>query len=627
LDLSRLQKAEVLLGKGKLKEAEALLVKFVKQYGQAQNAWLMLASIYGQTGRYDQVAMACNKVIALNPNHPMARSLLGSACIFLNRPDEAIEHLQVAQQLIPNNPGIMNNLANVYFVLEKVAEAEHWFTATLNIDASHAQANFGMGNCCLAKSLWGEAVQYYLKAYDAMSDSYDINMSLGKAYVNLARLDESMECLSRAAKLTEQPSDAYHGLAHVALLNGNLDMALAYIEQSLKHQPDNIGALAEQAEIQYRLGNIELAHEQIRRLVDSGSAVSSVVLTWSNLSRHFDECDEVKKHAHLLLDAGTIGKSEQISLHYKLGKLYDMDADFDKAFYHYQQANQIIQNNFDRDFHAAMITSLIENFDRDKIEGLSHTSCTDERPVFIIGMPRSGTSLVEQILSSHPDVYGAGELNDIKELACQALADTVVDDESNRFINIKKEKLEELAEAYLSRISEMAGSAIRVTDKMPANFLWLGLIKQLFPRARIIHCRRDPRDSCLSIFFQEFSRGGHEYANDLADVAFYYREYQRLMSHWQQVLDLPILDVNYSDLVLDFEGCVRNIIKFLDLGWDDACLKFHKSDRAIATASWDQVRQRVYTKSLDRWKNYSEHITPLLDVFGNDDLPKKFQPT
>lgn len=619
MDLSRLKKAEMLLGKGKLKEAEKLLVKFVKKYGQVKEAWLMLASIYGQTGRYEQVVAACNKVVALSPNHPMARSLLGSAYVFLNRHDEAIEHLQIAQKLVPANPGIMNNLGNAFYAMDKIVEAENWYRATLGIDENHPQANFGMGNCSLAQSLWGEAVQYYLKAYNVMSDNYDINMSLGKAYVNLARLDESMECLHRAVKLTEQPSVAYYGLAHAALLKGDLEEALDYIAQSIRHQPDNVDARAEQAEIQYRMGNIDEAHKQIRGLVDNDQASPAVVLTWSNLCRHFGECPEVIERANKLLSDESVAKAELVSLRYKLGKLYDMDGEFDKAFYHYDQGNHIIPNDFDRAHFVAMITSLIENFDKDKIEHLPHTGCMDERPVFIIGMPRSGTSLVEQILSSHPDVYGAGELNDIKELACQALADTTGVDESDRFNNIAVKKLDELSECYLSKIAEMGGEADRVTDKMPANFIWLGFIKQLFPNARVIHCRRDPRDTCLSIFFQEFTRGGHQYANDLGDIAFYYREYQRLMTHWQDVLKLPILDVNYSDLVADLEGHARNMIEFLDLDWDERCLDFHVSKRTTATASWDQVRQPVYTKSLARWKHYREHLGPLLDEFGGED--------
>ena len=626
MDLSRLKKAEMLLGKGKLKEAESLLLKFVNKHKQVKEAWMMLASIYGQTGRYDQVVAVCNKVVALNPDDPMARSLLGSAYVFLNRHEEAIEHLQLAQKLVPGNPGIMNNLANAFYAMGKTAEAESWYRATLGVDENHPQANFGLGNCCLAQSLWGEAVQHYLTAYNAMSDNYEINMSLGKAYVNLARLDESMESLHRAVKLTRQPSNAYYGLAHTALLKGSLEEAQGYIAQSLQHQPDNVDARAEQAEIQYRMGNIEEAHKQVRELVDNELIFPAVVLTWSNLCRHFGECPEVIEHAQSLLANERVAKSDKVSLYYKLGKLYDMSGDFDRAFYHYDQGNHLIPNDFDRNYHAAMITNLIENFRKDKIESLPHTSCTDERPVFIIGMPRSGTSLVEQILSSHPDIFGAGELNDIKELVCQALADTVSSDELNRFGAFNVKKLDELAESYLAKIGEMGGIAKRVTDKMPANFIWLGFIQQLFPNARIIHCQRDPRDSCLSIFFQEFSRGGHQYANDLGDIASYYSEYQRLMAHWQSVLKLPVIEVKYSELVADFEGEVRKMIDFLDLDWDERCLDFHKSERTTATASWDQVRQSVYTKSLDRWKHYRNHLKPLLDQFGDDDQVKDWIP-
>ena len=185
---------------------------------------------------------------------------------------------------------------------------------------------------------------------------------------------------------------------------------------------------------------------------------------------------------------------------------------------------------------------------------------------------------------------------------------------------MKLREIDSLADRYLDTIGKLAGGARRVTDKMPANFLWLGFIWQLFPQARVIHCRRDPRDTCLSIYFQQFTKG-HSYASDLDDLAFYYRQYERLMKHWCQELDIPILEVNYAQLVGDMEGHARKLIEFLDLEWDDRCLDFHQSDRVTATASWDQVRQPVHAKSVARWQRYRSHLGPLIAEFGDDDIP------
>jgi hypothetical protein len=177
-----------------------------------------------------------------------------------------------------------------------------------------------------------------------------------------------------------------------------------------------------------------------------------------------------------------------------------------------------------------------------------------------------------------------------------------------------------MASEYLHAVGSLAVDAERITDKMPTNFLHLGLIAQLFPAARIIHCRRDPRDTCLSIYFQEFNLA-HSYANNMGALAYFYREYERLMGHWLAVLDLPILEVNYSETVSNLEDSARRMVNFLELEWDPGCLQFYRSGRITATASYDQVRQPVYTSSIGRWKHYRQHISPLIEEFGDQDAP------
>jgi len=266
-----------------------------------------------------------------------------------------------------------------------------------------------------------------------------------------------------------------------------------------------------------------------------------------------------------------------------------------------------------------MLEALMAAYSREALPTLARSGCQDERPVFILGMPRSGTSLIEQILASHAQVFGAGELNHAKNLAAELFRGR--ESKLGAYLpSVTAHQLDALAKRYLALAGKQAGTATRITDKMPANFLWLGLIAQMFPRARVIHCLRDPRDTCLSIYFQFFTQA-HPYASDLGDLAFYYRGYERMMAHWRSVLDLPMLEVRYDQLVADQEGQTRAMLDFLGLPWDDACLAFHQSKRATATASWDQVRQPVYTRSLQRWRNYQTHIGPLIDEFGDRDTP------
>ena len=499
-------------------------------------------------------------------------------------------------------------------------EALDSFRRALTVRPDHPLANFGVGNCCLALGQWTEAVGSYRKAYQVMSDDYDINMSLGKAYLNIGELDEAIECYQRAVKLTAKPSVALCELATATQLQGNLQQALVYIQRSVDHQPDNAYARTERADIIYKMGRIEQSHELIRELVDEGKVFPHMVSVWGHLCQHFNECDEVISLGESLLVDKHLDKASAVKTHYTLGKLYDKAGEYDAAFGHYYQANSVMPESFDRSGHQAMIDALVAAYTPEIVAELPRSTCQDQRPVFIVGMPRSGTSLLEQILASHSDVFGAGELSDIKNLAKEVFRGNEAE-LSSCIRSVEPGALNKLAGRYLGTLDKLAVGARRATDKMPANFLWLGLIGQLFPQARIIHCRRDPRDTCLSIYFQQFTKG-HSYASDLGDLAFYYRQYERVMEHWCQVLDLPIMEVNYAQLVDDMEGQARKLIRFFDLEWEDRCLDFHQSKRVTATASWDQVRQPVHKKSVARWQRYRSHIGPLIDEFGDDDKPR-----
>lgn len=624
MGLSGLKKAESYIQSGKLDRAEKELRKFLGKNKAVIEAWLMLASVYGQTGRFKEVAAAAKKAISINSNQATAYSLLGSASVYLGNLDEAIESLETANRLSPRNAGVLNNLGNAYYAAEKFDDAERCYQQVLDININYPQSNFGMAKCRLAQSSWSEAIQYFRKAYSAMSDNYDINISLGKAHLNLGHLGEAYDCIERATRLTDSPGIAYYELAHIAQLGGELEKAIELIDTSLKHDASNTRALAERAEINYKLGRHEQAHVEIKSLILDNIVTPPVVITWGNLCQKFDECKEVINQAELLLKANNISKSDQTSLHYMLGALYDKQGNYDKAFEHYQNANSALPGNYDRDEFVKTVDMLIDDFSAESIEQMPGSGFDDERPVFIVGMPRSGTSLVEQILSSHPEVYGAGELNEINRFA-RILSITSHQQNIKVFSNTKTSKLAELAGQYLNRLEEKCGDAVRVTDKMPANFLWLGFIMQLFPKARIIHCNRDPRDTCLSIYFQQFI-GSHDYANNLDDVAFYYRQYERIMSHWQSCVKLPVLNVYYKELVADVETITRQMIKYLELPWDDRCLAYHESKRTAATASWDQVRQPIYTKSLGRWRRYQKHLGSLIDDFGSNDAADCMKP-
>jgi Flp pilus assembly protein TadD len=300
---------------------------------------------------------------------------------------------------------------------------------------------------------------------------------------------------------------------------------------------------------------------------------------------------------------------------------------YDEAFQRVREANAIARTSrppFDPSEHATRVTNLVRYFSKRRMRSLPRATHGNARPVFIVGMPRSGSSLLEQILASHPDVFGAGELPAMSLIARDTSAAGWALGElyPQSLDMLSTRRADELAARYLSVIEPMNLDARYVTDKMPSNFTYLGLIELLFPDSRVIHCVRNPLDTCLSCYTSNFANG-NEFSFDLAHLGPYYREYSRMMDHWRQVLTLPMLEVRYEDVVLDTEGQVRRMLEFLELPWDEGCLKFYENRRPVQTSSRDQVTRPIYVSSIGRWKFYERHLGELIVSLSTPAEPQR----
>jgi hypothetical protein len=329
--------------------------------------------------------------------------------------------------------------------------------------------------------------------------------------------------------------------------------------------------------------------------------------------------DEALHAIEPLVGDNGIPPRQRSPLLFCLGAIRDRQGEYDAAFEAFAAANRLYPATFDAESHARRIQERIDAWTPERTAGLPRASNADETPVFIIGMPRSGTTLVEQIIATHPEAFGAGERWAIPSLEREFFdARQRGASEADCLDLISRGALDRAATRELRALKRLAPSAGRITDKMMTNFLHLGLVQLVFPGARVVHCRRDPLDTCLSCFFHRFPEGSEPYAYDLEHLAEYRRTYLEITEHWKSVLDLPWLDVTYKDLVADPDAQIPRLIEFLGLAWDDACLRFHESDREVATLSADQVRRPMYRTSVGRYRHYEKHLGPLKRALGLD---------
>ena len=428
----------------------------------------------------------------------------------------------------------------------------------------------------------------------------------------MGRYDEAANCFRQALQLKPDFVETVVHLANTYSTQAKFDETVQCLESALRSHPGEPRLLAVLANVYEKRGDYEKTYEILRPLVESHVNEPRAAVVFGEISQRILRRDDAMRYIEYVLQDGSHSSADRQQLYFVLGKLYEDAADYDRAFRQYQRANEAVKQHYDPASQVRLVSDLIETYSADFMAAAPRASVRSDRPVFIVGMPRSGTSLVEQILACHPQVHGAGELVDIFDLT-SALPGTLDSKEPHPYCLAKltQAALDTLAQRYLAHLAELSADATRVTDKLPSNFLLLGLIELFFPQARIIHCVRDARDTCLSCYFQDFG-ARHAYSADLAHLGAYYRQYERLMQHWKKVIRLPLLEIRYENMVADQETWSRQLVEFCGLPWDDSCLRFHESGRAVRTASYDQVRRPMYKTSAGRWQRYERHLGPLL---------------
>jgi tetratricopeptide (TPR) repeat protein len=438
---------------------------------------------------------------------------------------------------------------------------------------------------------------------------------MGTCELSLGQTEAARRTLRRAIEKSPGDVGAYHDLALAYKRDGLFEEAHRALDAAIALRPDDAVLRGAKAGVFQMTGDHERAYEAIRPVLASGHTAAALAL--ARLAPKVGRVPEAIGLLRAVTSDEGLAAPVRADAWFTLGHLLDGAGEADAAFGAFRCGNVVRGGVHDAPGHSRGVDEVLGAWTREAAARLPAPPVRTERPVFIVGMPRSGTSLVEQILSSHAAVFGAGELNDIGR-AAHALAGprpgvvALVRSPGP----LTRGAVERIEREYMDTLRRLAPSATRVTDKMPTNFLHLGLIAAAFPRSRVIHCVRDAMDTCWSCYTQNFS-GNLIFTRDLAALGRFFRDYERLMAHWKAVLDIPILDVVYEDLVRDVEGWSRRMVEFTGLAWDDACLRYHESGRVTRTASNDQVRRPVYTSSIGRWRKYEKHLGPLKAALGD----------
>ncbi len=531
----------------------------------------------------------------------------------------------------------------------RLAEAEQQYRAALKLDGSHVDAVEWLGALCLQIGKIDEAIRWLGEAAAQRPEKAAFHDNLAAALMRAQRPEEAAAAYRCSLAAAPDAIETRINLANVLRLLGRHGEAMDFFEQAIALDPhlkavcrDTSTFLTEEARcnavlencrhILARYPNYAPAHystacallnlgrtAEARRACERAIALNPTIPVYYHILIHSGEADQnaaaVSALEKLAGNEAALPEDGRAMLHFLLAKAYDDQKRYEEAFAHLQKGNAIKRRTiaYDESREIGGMDAIAAAFTPEHMQELRGSGHPCEVPVFVLGMVRSGTTLVEQILASHPDVHGAGEMTYLPELVREGQAGK---DFPAGFAALPPDRLRQLGAAYAARLTAIAPKARRVVDKQPYNFLQVGLIHLALPDARIIHVKRDPLDTCFSCYSLMFA-GDVGFVYDLGELGRYYKAYEALMDHWREVLpEGAMLEVQYEDLVNDLPGQARRIVEYCGLKWDERCLEFHKSSRVVVTASLYQVRQPVYKSSVGRAQAYASHLGPLREALG-----------
>ncbi|MDX8385396.1 MAG: sulfotransferase [Gallionella sp.] len=581
---------DFLFSSGKYEELENCARILLDKNPQEGVIWKLLGLSLQMQGK--EALSALTKGAALLPDDAEAHANLAAAFRNAGMLEKALESSNNALRIKPDLVHVHNNLGLIHKDMERFDEAVKCFEKAVKINPNLIQAHINLGGVLRVQEKLSAAKSSFQRALKLQPSSVIALTSLASVFDLMGDAESAKECCQRALSIEPGNCEALIALGVMHIESGDMSSAEKLLREVLQLQPENLEALGVLVEV---------------KKVVAGNKDMEALLVAVNA-----------------IQAGNkvIPIQDKIFLNFALGKCFDDLGECEQAFQYYLEGNRLKRGTIP--FNSLDITrkfdAIRQIFSAETIEQLKGGSNTSKLPIFVLGMPRSGTTLMEQIISSHHEVYGAGELNELSEITQREVSGAVCFPENLH--QLDHATLKNWADEYIAALTLRAPDSLRIVDKQPENFRLIGLIHALLPNAKIIHISRNPADTCHSCFTKSFSKG-LKYTNNLRELGQYYVDYTRLMDHWRKVLPTDaFLDVRYEDVVNDLEANARRIIDFCDLEWTDACMNFHTSKRTVRTSSYAQVRQPIYKSSVERWRPYEKELAPLLDALGELD-PRK----
>ena len=508
----------------------------------------------------------------------------------LYKSTELLKAEESCKRLIEENPklGFLYNLLGLIFQGQKKSDdAIDMYEKGIKIDPNFAMLynNYGLLLYDLfSRQGYDKSSNYIKKSESLYKKSISIDQKIAEPHNNLGTLYSSVNkykeaeiCYKNAISINPRFSFAYFNLGNVCMVTGKFEEAKKSFKQSIEINP-----------------NLHNAHRALSR-----------VIKYTEREEHLTELENIYK------EIKNENKEGKISIGFALGKAYEDIKNYEKSFKHYEKANLIFKTrlNFSLSYEKKKFADIKRTYSKKLFQKFESCGSGDSTAIFIVGMPRSGTTLVEQILSSHSKVFGADEVETIPYVLNKNFGENDVRLFFEEVVDFDKKNLKNIGEEYIAKMKDFSKNSERITDKLPINFLAIGFIRLILPKSKIVHCKRNPKDNTLSIFKNHFPGEKVTFAYDLNDTIEYYNLYDDLMRHWNQLLPSFIYNLEYEKLINNTENEIKNLLKFCDLKWEDNCLSFYNNKRPIKTASDVQARNKIYKGSVDSWKHYEKYLS------------------